>query len=104
MAAALVSALVANHDHHELAGDLANLLRARDVANHLDLYPRLTVSFDLLDHDDLDMVVEGEKDDVIEFLSRCRAEGVRTKAVREDDESEFRLVKNPEETASRYDL
>lgn len=43
MAAALVSALVANHDHRELARDLANLLRARDVANHLDLYPRLAV-------------------------------------------------------------
>ncbi len=33
---------------------------------------------------------------MVEFVGRCRTEGVRIKAVREDDESEFRLVYSPE--------
>ncbi len=45
MPAALFSALVANPDHAALAGGLANLLRARDVAYHLDLQDRLEVSY-----------------------------------------------------------
>lgn len=50
------------------------------------------------------MIVEGEEDDLIEFLSRCRIEGVRVRGVRENYESEFRLVDNPEKAAAGYDL
>ena len=81
-----------------------NISQAKAVAARLDLALRLDVSYDLLDHDELQMVVEGEEDDVVEFLSRCRSERVRIKTVRGNDESEFRLVTNPEGAASGHDL
>lgn len=90
MAGAFIAALVINHDADELARDLKNLVRAQDIALHLDL--DLAVSFDLTSADELQLTVDGEEDQMLTVLTRCREEDVRVKAVREDDETRFRLV------------
>ena len=91
MSAALVTALAVNHDHDELADDLANLLKANEIARHGDL--DLEASVDLIaSSDTLELTVEGEEGRMLSFLSRCEEEAVRVHAVREDDESHFRLV------------
>lgn len=90
MAGALIAALLINHDTDELTRDLENLVKARDVAFHLDLTH--ATSYDLTAGDDLELTVEGEEEQMLTFLACCREEGVSVKAVREDDETHFRLV------------
>ncbi len=89
MPAVMVAADLEHHDHDELASGLKNLLKAREIFRHPDL--GLTVRFDLDSTGELQMVVEGEEPDALAFVSRCKDEGVRIKAVREDDETHFRL-------------
>ena len=92
MPAVMVSALLDHHDNDELAEGLQNLLKARDVSNHLDLRSHVEVRYDLDPADELEMVVQGEEEHVLAFVSRCREEGVKFKAVRENDETYFRLI------------
>ena len=93
MPAVMVSAELDHHDNDELlAAGVKNLLKARGVSRHLDLCPHLDVAFDLDPADALEMVVEGEEEHVLRFVSRCKEEAVKFKAVREDDESRFWLV------------
>ena len=54
--------------------------------------PHLDVGFELDPADALEMVVTGEEEHVLSFVSRCREESVKFKAVREDDETHFRLI------------
>lgn len=88
MAAAMITAAV--DDPCTTSDNLKNLLTARDIALRGDLDLHLT--FDLTSYDEVQMEAEGEEEDVIAFLAHCREEGVRIKAVREDDETHFRLV------------
>ncbi|MGB3635069.1 MAG: hypothetical protein WA982_13580 [Rubrobacteraceae bacterium] len=92
MPAVMVSAELDHHDNDELATGIKNLLQAKEVSDHLDLFPHLDVGFDLDPADALEMTVEGEEQHVLSFVSRCREEGAKFKAVREDDETHFRLV------------
>ena len=93
MPAVMVSAELDHHDNDDLlAAGVKNLLKAQGVSRHLDLCLHLDVAFDLDPADALEMVVEGEEEHVFSFVHRCREEGVRIKAVKEDDETHFRLV------------
>lgn len=90
MARALIAALLINHDTDELTRDLKNLVKARDIALHLG--HGLATSYDLTAGDDLELTVESEEGQMLTFAERCREERVLVKAVREDDETHFRLV------------
>ena len=92
MPAVMVSAELDHHDNDELATGVKNLLKAKEVSGHGDLLPHLDVGFDLDPANALEMVVKGEEEPVLSFVSRCREEGVKFKAVREDDETYFRLI------------
>lgn len=90
MPAAMVTAELEHHDPCSLAAGLKNLFKAREISRHLDL--DLAVKFDLDPVEELMMVVQGREADVLAFISRCREDDVRIRAVREDDETHFRLV------------
>lgn len=91
MAGVLIASAIACDDPHDLQADLAALSVARRIAGHLDLRD-LELSYDLTLTDDLYMYVEGEESLCLEYVRRCREEGVSVYAVREDDEAEYRLA------------
>ena len=90
MPAVMVTADLEHPDHDKLASGLKNLLRADEISGSPEL--DLAVKFDLDPVEGLTMVVHGRDADTVAFVSRCRGEGVTIRAVREDDESRFRLV------------
>lgn len=95
MAGVLIAAAnFVHHDPRELASGLAFGPRASasSIAGHLDLQGELGVSYHLTDYDELEMHVEGEEGACLEFARRCREAGVSIKAVREDDETGYRLA------------
>ena len=90
MAAALVAAQYHPEDQAATSKELANLFKVLEIASHLDLDLRVTCNIHRWK--EIEMEVEGPEEDAVVFVGRCKDESVRVKAVREDGETNFRLV------------
>ena len=89
MAAALVTAQFDPEDPAATSEALKNFFEARRIAWQWDT---LDTTYDATSYGTLEMEVEGPEDEAVAFVECCVAEGVRIHAVREDDETSFRLV------------
>ena len=89
MAAALVVAQFDPDDSAATSEALKNFFEARSIAWQWDT---LETTYDATSYGALEMEVEGPENEVVAFVERCVEEDVRVHAVREDDETSFRLV------------
>ena len=89
MAAALVVAQFDPDDPAATSEALKNFFEARRIAWQWDT---LETTYDATSYGALEMEVEGPENEVVAFVERCVEEDVRVHAVREDDETSFRLV------------
>ena len=89
MAAALIVAQFDPDDPAATSEALKNFFEARRIAWQWDT---LETTYDATSYGAFEMEVEGPEDEAVAFVERCVEEGVRIHAVREDDETSFRLV------------
>lgn len=90
----MIAAQLGEPENNEvLKTDIANLLKARDLAWRTTDTP-LADHYDVTSYGELSFTVSGDEKDILAFLDACKAQDppVRIKAIREDDETNFRLV------------
>ena len=90
----MFSAQIDHPDEARKSEEISNLMRAREIAWSADFFEELDVSYELTSYGELQMIVTGEEGPMLELARRCKEENppVNAKAVREDDETPFRLL------------